>query len=78
MASEPLASATKDGRMYVVDNDGFAASSRDGGRTWASGLKFRFDDQDDFFAVPAAEAVKLASAARTSLSVAPDRSNALS
>ena len=73
-----VASRASDGRGMVLD-DGFAASTRDDGKSWSLGIAFSFGElNEDFFAVASDDAAIWAKAARSSLSVAPDRDKKLS
>ena len=69
-------SRERDGRAWVLDRGGFAASTRDGGLTWVPVLLFSPKDDpdgDEFMAIPDSEIDALMSAARKALSVAPVR-----
>lgn len=48
-------------------DDGFAAYTRDGGRTWVEGIVFDAEERSEFFATPDDRAATLAKAAREAL-----------
>ena len=62
-----------DGRIMVLDNDGFAASTLDDGKSWSPGIAFSFDElNEDFFAASDESAETWLKMARASIMEMPD------
>ena len=67
-----------DGRAWVLDVGGFAASTRDGGASWVPSLLFSpVDPEDEFRLMTLEEAETMFNAARSSLSDEPVRERKL-